>query len=462
MQPQFTTDSPLLQYQLFPSLTTDEYRDLKASIAERGVLVPVVYDENGAILDGHHRVQVCQELGIADWPRDVRTGLSEPAKAALIVTLNRDRRHLNESQRAMVAARLATLPMGANQHTPIGGTSQPEAAALLNVGERSVQRARQVLDAGAPELQQAVIAGEMAVSTAATLTELPKAEQAEVVAHGEREILETARRIREEKARQKRELREEKARQAQKAALVTEAKTSPTLYVAHAENLPLSDGSVDVIITSPPYNLGASEWPMGGEGRKPRDAGIGYQDAIPERDYQAWQVAVLVELYRVATPGASLFYNHKVRQREGRMIHPMDWLRQSGNPWVLRQEIIWDRGSTHNHSSVLFWPEDERIYWLTKGRPIIPDAGIGQPSVWRFFGPVPSTWHPAPFNSELPKRCLEAIGRPGITVLDPFGGSMTTCAVALAMGYEAIGVDCNPEYVEQARKEHGWASQQPG
>ncbi len=222
------------------------------------------------------------------------------------------------------------------------------------------------------------------------------------------------------------------------------------LLCGDAEHLPLDPDTVDVIITSPPYNLGSEHWPMGID-RTPRDEGIGYEDERDEPKYQAWQIRCLIDWHRVAKDGASLFYNHKVRQKEGTIIHPITWLLSQRNPWVIRQEIIWDRTSTHNHCSVLFWPHDERIYWLTKGKPILPEDSIGESTIWRFHGPTPNTWHPAPFSEELPKRCLEAIGRPGIVVLDPFGGSMTTCRVASAMGYESIGVDLNKEYIEKVR-----------
>ena len=82
---------------------------------------------------------------------------------------------------------------------------------------------------------------------------------------------------------------------------------------------------------------------------------------MPEEDYQAWQLTVLQECYRVATPGASMFYNHKVRQVKNSVVSPWEWLGKITNPWTIRQEIVWDRGSTHNHAPALFWPEDERI-----------------------------------------------------------------------------------------------------
>jgi modification methylase len=227
------------------------------------------------------------------------------------------------------------------------------------------------------------------------------------------------------------------------------------LYEASASALPLDDETVDLIITSPPYNLGDQSWPMGGDGRTRRDDGIGYADDFSEDEYQAWQRQCLSEMYRVAKSGASLFYNHKPRVKDGRLILPTDWI--MGNGWTLRQEIIWNRKSTHNHNPALFWPIDERIYWLTKGKPALPGRPIGIPTVWEEFGPEPyRSEHPAPFPDALPEMVIQAVGRAGITVLDPFMGSGTTLRVALRYGYDAIGVDVNPEYLELARKENGW------
>jgi len=100
-----------------------------------------------------------------------------------VVSLNLHRRHLDESQRAMVAAKIATLPAHRPAETaPIGAVTQDTAADMLNVGRRSVQRAREVLDRGAPELVEAVQRGEVSVSAAADVAELPPDEQREIVA----------------------------------------------------------------------------------------------------------------------------------------------------------------------------------------------------------------------------------------------------------------------------------------
>lgn len=86
-------------YQVMPPLTADEYAELKSDIEQRGVMVPVEYDEEGNILDGHHRVQICEELGITDFPKIVRTGFTEAEKRTHARKLNIARRHLSGEQK---------------------------------------------------------------------------------------------------------------------------------------------------------------------------------------------------------------------------------------------------------------------------------------------------------------------------------------------------------------------------
>ena len=98
----------------------------------------------------------------------------------------------------MVAAKLANLKDGqrADRASPIGEPrTQSQAAELLNVGKRSVERAREVLDGGAPELVQAVEQGRVPLSAAATIASLPGESQVEIVARVARQILEAAKQI---------------------------------------------------------------------------------------------------------------------------------------------------------------------------------------------------------------------------------------------------------------------------
>jgi N6-adenosine-specific RNA methylase IME4/ParB-like chromosome segregation protein Spo0J len=88
-----------INYQVMPPLSDKEYQELKDDIAARGVMVPIEYDDLGNILDGHHRVKACQELGITVWPRLIRQGMTDDQKRSHALMLNLARRHLTNEQR---------------------------------------------------------------------------------------------------------------------------------------------------------------------------------------------------------------------------------------------------------------------------------------------------------------------------------------------------------------------------
>ena len=165
--------------ELFPLLEGAEFDELVADIKAHGLREPVVTFEE-KILDGRNRYRACEPAGIEP-TYTVYTG-DDPV--GYVVSLNLRRRHLSESQRAMVAAKLATLKLGDNQHSeglPIGRGSK-----LLNVGERTVARAREVQEHGAPELVHAVERGAVSVSAAADIATQPVDEQREIGARGSR------------------------------------------------------------------------------------------------------------------------------------------------------------------------------------------------------------------------------------------------------------------------------------
>ncbi|MEO3386036.1 MT-A70 family methyltransferase [Mesorhizobium sp. CAU 1741] len=126
-----------MKYQLLPPLSDDEFKALEASIIEHGVLVPVEYDEDGEILDGHHRVAICESLGLVDWPRFVRKGLSELEKRKLARELNVSRRHLTTAQKqAVIADQLRDTP----------SISSRAIAAMLGVDHKTVASLRGKLE----------------------------------------------------------------------------------------------------------------------------------------------------------------------------------------------------------------------------------------------------------------------------------------------------------------------------
>lgn len=98
-------------YQVMPPLTADEYAELKEDIRRRGVMVPIEFDEAGNVLDGHHRLQICAELGITDFPKVIRAGLTEEQKRTHARKLNMARRQLNQEQRRqLIQAQLKETP----------------------------------------------------------------------------------------------------------------------------------------------------------------------------------------------------------------------------------------------------------------------------------------------------------------------------------------------------------------
>lgn len=91
------TQAASAPFQLLPPLGAGELAALRAHIEKHGVQVPVIVDEQDAIIDGHHRAKLAAELGI-ECPRVVREGLSDEEKRLLAVKLNVLRRHLTREQ----------------------------------------------------------------------------------------------------------------------------------------------------------------------------------------------------------------------------------------------------------------------------------------------------------------------------------------------------------------------------
>jgi ParB-like chromosome segregation protein Spo0J len=175
----FSNQTPELVFhtfaEIFPPMEGEPFERLVADIAAHGLREPITVDPDGLGLDGRNRYRACQQAGVKIHTRVFKG--SEAETLAFIVSANLHRRHLNESQRAMVAARLATLQLGANQHAQECAPSQEQAAQTLNVSRRLVQDARKVQERGTPEEIAAVQAGDATVS--ATVRAVRAREQAQ-------------------------------------------------------------------------------------------------------------------------------------------------------------------------------------------------------------------------------------------------------------------------------------------
>ena len=166
---------------LFPPMPEDQFTSLIDSIREHGLLTPILLHD-GKILDGRHRYKACLNLGIQPKfePYDGEDALG------YVIALNLSRRHLDESQRAMIGARIANMKLGDNQHKeggPIGlpTVSNDDAAKRMSVGSMSVKRAKKVLEHGTQELADAVDSGKIAVSVAAKIAVMEPDQQQRII-----------------------------------------------------------------------------------------------------------------------------------------------------------------------------------------------------------------------------------------------------------------------------------------
>lgn len=220
----------------------------------------------------------------------------------------------------------------------------------------------------------------------------------------------------------------------------------------------LADESFDIVVTSPPYNMGLSP---GGNGRgmyAPRTGGKtggrfrdGYEDshhdAMPQDEYDDWQRSVLAECWRIARLG--VFYNHRPRVEHGVLRQPLSG--DYGPDPVLRQIIVWDRLTGIDVNLRNYVTRQEWIMLFAKPDfAVVSHGASGIGDIWRLGMESGVKWHPAPFPVTLPARCIETTG--ARSVLDPFAGSGSTLVAAKQAGIEAVGVEMSESYCEQVAK----------
>lgn len=218
----------------------------------------------------------------------------------------------------------------------------------------------------------------------------------------------------------------------------------------------IPDDSVDVVVTSPPYNLSYKTQKNKKHNMSGYDA---FDDHLPQPEYEAEQIELLNACCRVLKPGGSIFYNHKERQVKGVAISPFRWVLKC--KCELFQTIVWDRGSTHNIDTVRLYPTEEYIFHLRKPgcRPRFNPKCAKWTKIWDVsYEETRRIGHPAPFPVLIPLRCLKmADVQPGDVVLDPYLGAGSTCVAAVEMGAHWIGYEISAEYITLARKRIAWA-----
>lgn len=219
----------------------------------------------------------------------------------------------------------------------------------------------------------------------------------------------------------------------------------------------MEDNSIDLVITSPPYNKAGYEGFI--RKRHTNDSwgsrNISYggddkNDFMIESEYKEWQIKILNEIQRILKPNGSLFYNHKIRVAKHKSSHPIEWLLKTN--LTFRQQLIWDRKSGPAVAPIRYIPSTELIFWMTK-TPCQPNFERKKDclyfgEVWQ-FSPKPNKLHPAPFPEQLPTNIMQCIkDTDNIVVYDPFSGIGTTCITAKKFGFNYIGSEINKHYCE--------------
>lgn len=232
-----------------------------------------------------------------------------------------------------------------------------------------------------------------------------------------------------------------------------------TFQCCDARDIPIDDESVEMITTSPPYNLGVNY--------------ANSDDNLDIDDYREFIKEVAEELYRVTIPGGRAAVNVGIESSKPLEYRPRivrDAFETAG--WQLGNRHIWDKGSAEQSAAWGSWRsasnprtiiQHEEIlvfFKSTPGRDPDQDKPKHIPknrfltltkSVWR-VQPNSSSEHPAPMPVELARRCIELYSLPEDTVLDPFVGTGTTAIAAAELGRKAVGVDISPKYVEMAEE----------
>lgn len=231
------------------------------------------------------------------------------------------------------------------------------------------------------------------------------------------------------------------------------------VYCADALDLlrGLPDESVDLVVTSPPYNLRNST----GNGLRAENnkglwtnqpmrhgySGGEYTDDMPHDDYVSWQRRCIDEMTRVIKPTGAIFYNHKWRVQDGFFQRLGDEIVAG---FALRQIIIWNRNGGINFNDQYFLPSYEIVYLIAGAEFRLQPGASGYKDVWE-IRPSENKNHPNSFPERLVERCLLAGGPEGSVVVDPFAGVGTVADVARRTNRHFIVGDISEFYTGIAR-----------
>ncbi len=220
----------------------------------------------------------------------------------------------------------------------------------------------------------------------------------------------------------------------------------------------LEKNIVDLIVTSPPYNVGISY--------NSHDDGISYDD------YLNWTEAWLKKAFEVLKTDGRMCLNIPLDKNKGGQQSVCADIthiaKQIG--FKYHSTIIWNEGNISRRTAWGSWLSASAPYVIAPVETIVvlykeswkkEQKGVSDITrdefiewtngLWTFSGESKKRiGHPAPFPLELPKRCIKLFSYVGDTVLDPFLGSGTTVIAACKLGRRSIGVEIDEKYYKMA------------
>jgi DNA modification methylase len=205
----------------------------------------------------------------------------------------------------------------------------------------------------------------------------------------------------------------------------------------------LEDDSVDMVFTSPPYNVEKTQ-----SGTRESET-VDYEDDRTEEEFREFLGSVFSEVARVLKPEGHLFINLDHNTQDG-TVDPSSWIADRV-PVPMRSYIVWKKDQYHRPhlpKGGQFQTDWEPIYHFCHERPRLNE--MKSPSVWDL--PTAATEgkqeygeHPAPYSIALVEEAIRHTTTEGDTILDPFMGSGTTAVAAIQNDRDYVGFELDEE-----------------
>lgn len=210
----------------------------------------------------------------------------------------------------------------------------------------------------------------------------------------------------------------------------------------------LESNSVDLVVTSPPYNK--NYWLRNRHQKGKRIITYDeFNDTLEPQEYIRTQKEILNELVRIIKPTGSIFYNHIDIFHKHNTIHP-----SYVYDFNVKQVIVWDRGNTPKLDKSYFLPTTEWVFWIKKDWNDIPyfnkSLAKHNKNIWR-INKEKNNPHPAPFPEELVDNIVKSCCPEGGVVLDCYNGSGTTGLVAIKNNMDYIGIEISEQYIQMTK-----------